>query len=211
MVVDSFGMDRELVNMAFHLLDRYMAHELSHHQEDAGMTTTTTTTLPATITRDDFQLFSMTCLYMVIKINEIYPRKLGMEALVNMSRGFYSVRDVTLAEQDILKALKWHVNPPTSPSYVRMFLQVFPEHLQSKHMYHIAMTLTELAVAEGKLIGSLQAHVGLASVVYAARLEGVAEDHIQAFLKHIESTVQVHSNADFAHVYRYLEEAYEGS
>ena len=194
-VVDSFGMDRELVAMSINLLDRYVAHELA--KEHA-----------APITRDDFQLFSMTCLYLVIKLNEPYPRKLGVDSLVNMSRGFYSAEDVTLTELDILKALRWAVHPTTSASYVRLLLDVFPKDLQSNRMQNTAMTLTELAMTGGTMISCKESLVGLASVLYAARMDGVSEKHLQEFISRISSALSIDNAQDFEQLYRNLELAY---
>ena len=92
MVVDSFGMDRQNVALSMDLLDRYVAHELAR---------TDVASLPA-VTRDDFQLFSMTTLYMAVKILEPFPRKITVQALVDMSRGFYSEIDIQVTEREIL-------------------------------------------------------------------------------------------------------------
>lgn len=196
-VVDSFGMDRELVAVAFNLLDRYLTRELSKAKA-------------APVTRDDFQLFVMTCLYLAIKLNEPYPRKLGVEALVKMSRGFYSAEDITLTEQDILQSLQWRVNPPTSYSFIRIFLDVLPEDMKSTRMQNTAMTLSEVGMSCGTLISSRESHVGLACVLYAARLDSVSEGRLQDFLTTIESVVPSNCSADFDFVYRSLEQAYNG-
>ncbi|GKY90938.1 hypothetical protein MPSEU_000066600 [Mayamaea pseudoterrestris] len=194
-VVDSFNMDRELVQMSMNLLDRYVSLELRKPQA-------------APITRDDFQLFSMTCLYLVIKLNEPYPRKIGIESLVNMSRGFYSETDVSLTELDLLKGLDYRVNPPTSASHVKLLLQVFPKELQSTRLQNTALTLTELAMTAGTMIGCRESLVGLASVVYAARMDGVAESRLQKFMASVAAAVPIGSNADFEQIYQSLELAY---
>jgi hypothetical protein len=194
-VVDSFELDRELVAISMNLLDRYVVHELSKSKA-------------APITRDDFQLFSMTCLYLAIKMNEPYPRKLGIQSLVNMSRGFYSEADVVLTELDLLKGLKYHVNPPTSTSFVKLLLEIFPQELQTTRMRHTAVTLTELAMTSGTMIGCKESLVGLASILYAARMDNVAEGHLQEFLARVAPAVPVQNDADYEFVYSSLLKAY---
>lgn len=194
-VIDSFGMDRELVAMSTNLLDRYMAHELSRPHA-------------APITRDDFQLFSMTCLYLVIKLNEPYPRKLGVDSLVNMSRGFYSAEDVAVTEREILKALEWHVCPPTSQSFVRLLLDIFPQDMLSTRMQSTAMTLTELGMIGGQMIGFKESLVGLASVIYAARMDAVPESVLQEFVNQMAPVLALDQSDEFENVYRSLEQAY---
>jgi Cyclin, N-terminal domain len=72
MVVDSIGADRESVACCFHLLDRFLVTELRR-------------TRAPPITRDDYQLFCMTCLYIATKVIDPYPHKLSVQTLVDMS------------------------------------------------------------------------------------------------------------------------------
>jgi hypothetical protein len=193
MVVDSFTMDRDLVTVAFSMLDRYVAHELEQHP-----------TMP--LTRDDFQLFSMTCLYLAIKINEPYPRKLGLEALVDMSRGFYSASDIALTESDILNGLQWHTSPPTAHQFSQLFAQVlFPQQPLSVTGQRTCVTLTELALADPWFLDYNASTVGLASLWHAARLEGCP---VEAGWDELAQVMPLQDNNDLVLVYRQLERLY---
>lgn len=192
MVVDSFAMDREIVAMSFNILDRYIAKE-----EPRSSTS---------ISRDDFQLFSMTCLYLAIKIVVPYPRKLSVEALVDMSRGFYSSEDVTVTERDILKALQWHVHPPTAMGFCRLYWSFFPK-VPSVDMQRTCATMTEMAVADPLFVSHKPSDVGLAAVLHAARLDGYNSKTVEGFLSNLDGLVSS-NNGQFDFVYHQLEKLY---
>jgi hypothetical protein len=193
MVVDSFVMDREVVAMSFSILDRYIAKESSGSS--------------ASITRNDFQLFSMTCLYLVIKITVPYPRKLGVEALVDMSRGFYSSEDIALTERDILKAVQWHVHPPTAMGFCRLYWSFLPQE-PSAEMQMTCATLTEITVADPLFVSHKPSAIGLAAVLHAARLAGTDKKTTAGFLSNLEGLVSTSNNQEFDFVYHHLEKLY---
>jgi lipoyl(octanoyl) transferase len=193
MVVDSFGMDREIVAVSFALLDRYVANETASSTQE--------------IARDDFQLYSMTCLYLAIKILEPYPRKIGVEALVDMSRGFYTEEDISVTEREILSSLSWHVNPPTALAFTRLLWTLFPNQVSSSTLM-TSTTLTEIAVSDSFFIAHKASLVGLASVMIAARLHGISDRDVQHFLTNLEGVLPIRENPEFATVYRQLEVLY---
>jgi hypothetical protein len=193
MVVDSFGMDREVVAMSFSILDRYIAKEAPRSS--------------TSITRHDFQLFSMTCLYLVIKITVPSPRKLGVEALVDMSRGFYSSQDIALTERDILKTLQWHVHPPTAMGFCRLYWSFLSQE-PSAAMQMTCATMTEIIVADPQFVSYKPSAIGLAAVLHAARLDGVDKKTTGRFLSNLEGLVSTRNNQDFDFVYQQLEKLY---
>jgi hypothetical protein len=205
-VVDSFSIEREIVAIAFNLLDRYVA------KEEAKSLNTHPSLV---ITRDDFQLFCMTCLYLAVKVMEPFPRKISIQALVDMSRGFYTAKDITVTESEILETLGWHIHPPTSPSFSRLFWQLFPSGVTAK-MRATCGCLTDIALTDGFFIPCKASHVALASVLQAARAEGMPEASIQSFLGSLRETFEEADNlmlrneknsepSDLRAVYRQLE------
>lgn len=192
MVVDSFGMDREIVAISFNILDRFVAKETSK---------------PATpaITRDDFQLFSMTSLYLAVKIMEPYPRKLGVEAMVNMSRGFYSQEDIVATEKDILASLNWHVHPTTAVGFCRLVWTLLP-FVPSVDLQLACATMTEIAVADPFFISFRPSHIGIAALMHACRLEG-REGEMGPFWSLMNGLMDT-NHKDFQTVYRQLERLY---
>ena len=193
MVVDSFGMNREVVAMSFSILDRFIA------KESSGSSTS--------ITRHDFQLFSMTSLYLVIKITVPYPRKLGVEALVDMSRGFYSSEDITLTERDILKALDWHVHPPTAMGFCRLYWSFLPQE-PSVDMQMTCASMTDITVADPLFVSYKPSAIGLAVVLHAARLNGADERTTERLLSNLKGQVSTSNNQDFNFVFHHLEKFY---
>jgi len=216
MVVDSFGMDREIVNIAFNLLDRYVSKEeqevWSASSSSSSGPTIVDEPAPEDITRDDYQLFAMTCLYLAVKIIQPYPRKIGIEALVDMSRGFYTQEDICVTERDILKSLNWRINPTTSVAYARLYWQIFPQvssEALKEQMVVTSTTLTEIAVADSFFVTHKPSLIGLSAVVISARLHGLSDAKIQTFLKDITQVLpDLHSDVELATVYRQLELLY---
>jgi Cyclin, N-terminal domain len=126
LVVDSLRLSlyrHDVVPLAMQLLDRYVAAEV--------VRTTRAGTRAAPISRDDYQLYSMTCLFIATKVlvpppvqsagatPEHYP--LTLASLVEMSRHFYSLADLQATERDILRTLQWHVHKPTVTQYCRLY------------------------------------------------------------------------------------------
>ena len=200
-VVDSFGMDREAVAVSFNLLDRYLACECAKEG------------CPE-ITRDDYQLYSMVCLYIAVKIWETYPRKLSVQVLVDMSKNFYSKQVIETTERDILEALNWHLHPSTAVSFARLLQELLPaaataalSSSSSFHMQATAHTITELAVSDPFFVAFPNSCVGLAALLHAARLEGLSEAVLHKFMAETRDLVDTESS-DFRAVYLHLEKLY---
>jgi hypothetical protein len=126
-VVDSCKLNRETVEIAMSLLDRFMV---------------TTEGALARRDRSVYQLASMTALYSAVKIHERSAMSPSMVSL--LSHGVFSCHAIEKMEADILHALKWRVNPPTSFAYVRELLNLIPEQILSKEMRKTALHMSQL-------------------------------------------------------------------
>jgi Cyclin, N-terminal domain len=80
-VVDHFDFSREVVGLSLSFLDRFLGNKRVDKQQ--------------------FQLLAMTTLYLAIKLNE--PGKLSMKSMVELSRGFFTVDDMTNMELTLLQ------------------------------------------------------------------------------------------------------------
>lgn len=162
MVVDSLHGDRDTVAASFQLLDRYLVTELERPAA-----------LP--ISRDDYQLFSMTCLYLAVKVLEPYPRKLSVDTLVTMSKHYYSRHVIEQTERDILSALQWRLHPPTALSFARIYAQkalsVPPE--RQAVFEATVRTITELSIADSRCLMDRPSHVGRVAVILSAQQMGL--------------------------------------
>lgn len=194
MVVDSYSMDREVVAVSFNMLDRYITFESSKP------------TAPP-ITRDDYQLFSMTCLYLSVKILESYPRKLSVQTLVDMSKNYYTKETIEATERDILQALNWYLHAPTGMTYARLLAKLFPS-TSSQHMQATAATLTEIAVADSFFVACKPSVVGLAAVLHAARLDGIPDSLIEQFQANLQGMIPMKHCPEFRMVYLQLEKLF---
>lgn len=149
-VVDHFGFDREVVSIALNFLDRAVAAKAASQS----------------IAKKDFQLLAVTSLYIAIKTHgqtENFDgprRKLKIEAFVQLSRGVFSVDTIEETERQILKDLKWRVNPPTNLRFISYFLRLLPtwtvngdtrQFARAKSvLYEISRYLAELSVCVSK-------------------------------------------------------------
>ena len=80
-VIDHFDFSREVVSIAIHFLDRFLA------------------TRP--VNKKLFQLAAMTTLYLAIKLFE--PGNLSMSSMIELSRGYFMVEQMAEMEMAILR------------------------------------------------------------------------------------------------------------
>lgn len=80
-VIDHFDFSREVVGVAIHYLDRYLATR--------------------SVNKKVFQLAAMTCLFLAIKLYE--PGKLSMSSMIELSRGYFMVEQMIAMEHSILR------------------------------------------------------------------------------------------------------------
>jgi hypothetical protein len=189
LVMDSFGIDREVVAVSFNLLDRYVAKEIKSN-------------IP--ITREDFQLFSMTCLFIGVKLLESFPRKITADALVAMSRGFYASEDIAQTEQDILKTLGFYLNPTTVFGFCRIYWNMFPLTV-SFSFKASCQTMAEAALSDTFFMTKKPSTIGLAVVLHAARNEGYQDAITHGFLAELQDILDVPAIDDFGSIYQRLE------
>lgn len=189
LVMDSFGIDREIVAVSFNILDRYVAKEMK-------------SSIP--ITREDFQLFAMTALFIGVKLLETFPRKLTALSLVEMSRGFYSAEDITMQEQEILRTLRFFVCPTTIIGFCRIYWDMFPAPV-SFEVKGVCQSLAESALSDTFFMTKKSSTVGLAVVLLAAGEEGYPMSTIEVFLSRVKGSIDTLCNKDFNVIYQRLQ------
>lgn len=94
-LVDYCEFKRETVAISTNMLDRFVRE-----------------TPLALVDRSVFQLASLSCLYLAIKINE--PKAVSSETMATLSRHKYDRHQIEAMEQFILKTVKWLCHPPTT-------------------------------------------------------------------------------------------------
>ena len=98
-VVDTCQLERETVAIAMDLVDRFLSNESS------------TAAMDVLGDRIQFQLLSLTALYVSIKISQKIA--LGSDFFSVISRELYPIQDIEAMELVLLKELAWCISPPT--------------------------------------------------------------------------------------------------
>lgn len=118
------------------------------------------------IPKREYQLFAVASLYIAIKIHgetdclEGPRRKLKIDAFYELSRKQFDVQLIEETERQILEAINWNVNPPTTLKFIATFLFLCPKWQAVGHqatnthasvlggIYDVARYLTELSVCQ---------------------------------------------------------------
>ena len=185
-VVDTFGFSRTIVAICFDMLDRYLAKECLRE---------------VSLTRQDFQLLSMTCLYLAVKFHES-GGKLCIDTLMDMSRGFFAMEDFEDAELDILEALEWRLSPPTAHCFLMEFQSLYPMGFSSEWEFS-CLELLEVAVADAYFVPLKDSQVALAAILVTATKFNVPQEELEVFCEVIRSIVDA-KDEQFIGIYAYL-------
>ena len=170
-VVDHFDLNREVVGITMNHLDRFLA------------------TCDHDVEKNTFQLLAMTSLYLAIKLNEykhllIPGSKSSMDTILQLSRGFFTLKQMEKMENDILQRLQWHVHPPTPQLFVKHFLCFLtPEH---QEIHDLAQFLVELSVMDYFFVSFKQSEVAVAAILNAI------EDIMPHNFSHMDFSYIVH-------------------
>lgn len=106
-VTDFCKFRREAVAIGMSFLDRFLSSSSPRAQK-------------ALSSRKEFQLASMTTLYISVKLFE--PMVIDAELLATISQGCYAEEDINDMEKDILNDLGWKMNGPIVHDFISHFL-----------------------------------------------------------------------------------------
>lgn len=126
-VIDYIKFRRETVSIAMNYLDRFLASGCPRAEQVMN-------------SRREYQLASMTSLFMAIKINE--PVIVDITLMTELSKGVYNLSDFKKMETDILFGLNWYVNGPTAQSFAVHLLTL----MRQKQEQLLSMGFTSPAV-----------------------------------------------------------------
>lgn len=105
------------------------------------------------VSRREFQLAAMCALQLAIKLYDSILVKL--DSMVKLGRGLFNENDVIRMEAQMLKALNWHVHPPTPVCFLRQFLRLLPGSVIPLTRYLIAEVtrfISEISVCLYKFV-----------------------------------------------------------
>jgi len=163
-VVDHYDLKREVVSAAMNYLDRYLGSYVG------------------IVGKNLFQLVSMTCLYLSIKLNEHDPLVIegcrsSMDTILQLSNGIFTLQEMETKERELLQTLQWRVHPPTSQLFVGQFL-LCTRRLSSarsssimkqkqKELHDIALFTVELSVMDYFFITYNNSDIAVAALLNA--------------------------------------------
>ena len=126
----------------------------------------------------------------------------------SLSRGIYKPSDFTEMEINMLSAMQWRVNPPTSVSFVAHFISILPSGAVNRYtqldLFECARFQTELAVNEPNYSGTKASTIAFAAIwnaldiVASCELTEAVQSSFQCILEKITS-IRCHSS-DFMDV-----------
>lgn len=169
--VDAFGFSRRTVLVSMSLVDRYLSSlHLSSAESECDKSESPRPSLASStplIAKDDFQLLTMTALYVSIKALEPFL-KLSADAVADMSGGAFLTEDVLEQELALMEELGWRMNGPTCADFAERFVDVLKFRCDGEEdstMRQRCQYTCELAVVDGELVGCHPSSVGLAAVI----------------------------------------------
>jgi len=119
-LTDMTSLSRLAVSRSMNYLDRYLvAAATTNLQQQPNANNNNTQPNPIKDKRY-YQLLSMTCLYISIKLYE--PLSMDASLLSEISAGCYTTQEILDMESNILNTLSWKVNGVTSQEYVSLML-----------------------------------------------------------------------------------------
>lgn len=124
-----------------------------------------------------FKLASITSLYLAVKVHNQKP--FSAKSLASLTRGEFSVEDITQMETMLLKALDWQLCPPIAASFCGYFNVLLQPHIKSsvrRTILQRSCFFSELGVMDFSLTmsGVNQSEIALAAILNS--MSGVSSD-----------------------------------
>lgn len=172
-LVQKIGSSRDTAEIAISYLDRFLASPHFGCQ--------------ALQSKRLFQLVSNTCLYVAVKIHEL--KAMTPTLLADLSHGVFTADDVVSCELVLLQTLQWRLNPPTSLSFVRQYMELLPHKIVSEEtrraVYDLARHQTELALEDARLFcerKSLIAYIAVQNALQRLQVRADLSDTVGMLL-----------------------------
>lgn len=169
-VTDFCKFRREAVAVAISYLDRFLSSSSTRAQK-------------ALYSKKEYQLASMTSLYISVKLFE--PMVIDASLLAAISQGCYAESDIVAMEEEILRALSWRMNGPIVYDFISHLMAFLPKSAYSRVDNEVATVLldfskyqAEIAVCDYDLSLMKSGDVALAALLNS--IEGIDESVFKA-------------------------------
>lgn len=173
-VTDFCKFRREAVAISISYLDRFLSSACPRAQQ-------------ALYSKKEYQLASMTTLYIAVKLFE--PMIIDASLLAAISQGCYDEKDIIDMEKDILHALSWRMNGPIVHDFISHIMTFLPKSAYSQDddfatvLLDFARYQAEIAVSDYDL--SLMSNGDIALAALLNSIEGIDEKLFHARLRFV--------------------------
>jgi hypothetical protein len=123
-----------------------------------------------------FQLFTLTCLYTAIKVHEAVV--LTPEMMSRLSKEVFSEKAIEQAESELLETIDWRMNPPTPHAFCDSYLALLISHYSDscsvvlRELVHFQI---DYVLGDADFVGTHASDVAFAAICNACKL---AEPHL---------------------------------
>jgi len=148
-IIDYFELSRRTVALSLDLFDRYFAKSGINMYDERSV-----------------RLVSLTSLYIAIKVHE--TKKVEIYTLMRLCIGYFLFEDIQLMELEILKSLKWMVNPPTTVDFIYHFLKLLPVTVRTpirNKIFEVSCYVAELSVCDSFFVGIPRSNIAFAAIL----------------------------------------------
>lgn len=168
-VVDHFEYDREVAEIAIYYLDQVSALQTKSQGK--------------AIKRREYQLIGVTAIYLAIKLHACHYSisRPGIQCFANLTSGKFSVEAIQRKELEMLRIMKWRINPPSACRFGMNFIYFIPEYWRSDKtsgfeslkserlsIFEFSRYVTELTLHISDITFSYTAsEIAFASILYA--------------------------------------------
>lgn len=150
--------------------------------------------------RRDFQLASMTTLYIAIKLFE--PVEMSTAALATLSRNTYTAEDFAQMELDILSALNWRLHQPTVLSFLEHFVALIPprsvwNNVGRELLIYICKRYTDLTLSDYYFVTQKPSTVAITIILTSLEhmsFEFLTETDRCSFFNNISNALKIESS-----------------
>mmetsp|Transcript_10990 Transcript_10990/g.24598 ORF Transcript_10990/g.24598 Transcript_10990/m.24598 type:complete len:400 (+) Transcript_10990:106-1305(+) len=146
-IVDHFNLSREIVEIAFSYLDRFLDR--------------------CSCDKTVFKLASMTCLYIASK--NTGPKYVAISTLSELSEGEFDANHFIRMEKIVLNTLDWRIQPPTTRAFIDHFIALLPRNkiAMKQAILRRAAFFSELSVFDYFAVTERRSLIALGSVLNA--------------------------------------------
>mmetsp|Transcript_18476 Transcript_18476/g.27914 ORF Transcript_18476/g.27914 Transcript_18476/m.27914 type:complete len:343 (+) Transcript_18476:102-1130(+) len=178
-VVETFGMNRSIVAIAFNFLDRYLSKEYVPE-------------FP--FTKEEFQLLCMSSLSLAAKTHGMTNQSISIFAMTDMSYGLFSVLDFEETELHMLDVLQWRMSPPIPCCFLTEFWRNWRGKPLTFQWVSRSRALLDSSVVDAYFVQHRPSQVAVAALLVVGRQLGILKSDIKRFCVSVQDIVDVNDS-----------------